>query len=86
VNTWEIELRPDDVEQLLCIYEKGMVWAGDLISKEALKRLLKKGLVQQAFEGWSASTESGSEWFRCDLTACEVWCLGSIPRRTVLWP
>ena len=54
---------PIQVEQLLQIHAKGLVWAGDLISKDATKELRDLGLVVRS-EGWYSCTGEGAKLAR----------------------
>lgn len=62
-KTLQIKLNPELVPQLRQIVDAGLVWPGDLISKEATKMLCNLGLVSR-MDGWYVATAEGEYWLR----------------------
>ena len=61
---WQIQLRPDEVEQLRALARHSLTDAGDLISSAAYLELRKKGFAGEV-DRWKGLTARGYEWLRC---------------------
>ena len=62
LRAFEISLKPVEVLELVRLDRKGLIDAGDLCSKAAIKTLCALGLADQPFDHKYGATAKGSSW------------------------